>query len=83
LYFSRCLLLLGTAQFNAGLQGTVTDSAGGVVPAATVTLTNTETNRTQTTVTSEDGFYRFTGLAPGLYEIAVEKQGFKKESQPT
>jgi len=70
--------VIGNAQFNAGVQGTVTDSAGGVVPAATVTLTNTETNQTQTTVTSADGFYRFTGLAPGLYEIAVEKQGFKK-----
>lgn len=68
----------GAAQFRAGVQGTVTDSAGGVVGGATVTLTNKETNQSQTTTTSDAGFYRFTGLAPGLYSVAVEQQGFKK-----
>ena len=29
------------AQFKAGIQGTVTDNAGGLVPEAKVTLTNT------------------------------------------
>ncbi|HEY2865840.1 MAG TPA: carboxypeptidase-like regulatory domain-containing protein, partial [Pyrinomonadaceae bacterium] len=68
----------GLAQFRAGVQGTVTDTAGGVVGGATVTLTNKETNQTQTTTASAEGFYRFTGLAPGLYSLAVEQQGFKK-----
>ena len=70
--------LTGIAQFRAGLQGTVTDAAGGTVAGATVTLTSKETNQTQTTTTSDAGFYRFTGLAPGLYSITVEQQGFKK-----
>jgi hypothetical protein len=68
----------GLAQFRAGVQGTVTDSAGGTVGGATVTLTNKETNQTQQTTSSTEGFYRFTGLAPGLYSITVEQQGFKK-----
>jgi hypothetical protein len=34
-----------SAQFKAGIQGTVTDSTGGLVPDAKITLTNTETGR--------------------------------------
>src|SRR5512135_3674522 len=70
--------LAGFAQFRAGVQGTVSDSAGGTIAGATVTLTSKETNQSQTTTTSDAGFYRFTGLAPGLYSITVEQQGFKK-----
>src|SRR4029079_13446561 len=70
--------IVGIAQFRAGIQGTVTDAAGGTVAGATVTLNNKETNQTQTSTTSDAGFYRFTGLAPGMYSISVEQQGFKK-----
>ncbi|MCP9494970.1 MAG: TonB-dependent receptor [Pyrinomonadaceae bacterium MAG19_C2-C3] len=66
------------AQFRAGLQGTVTDATGAVVSGATVTLTNPETNRTQQVTTSEEGFYRFSQLAPGDYNITVEQAGFSK-----
>ena len=66
------------AQFRAAVQGVVTDAAGGVVSGATVTLTIRETNQTQTVTTSDDGFYRFSGLAPGLYSLSVEQAGFKK-----
>lgn len=66
------------AQFRAGVQGTVTDNAGGTIAGATVTLTNKETNQSQQAQTSEDGFYRFSNLPPGLYSISVEQQGFKK-----
>lgn len=47
------------AQFGAIVQGTVNDSSGAVIPTATVTITNNETHRKQTTTTSADGFYRF------------------------
>lgn len=66
------------AQFRANLQGTVTDPSGAVVSGATVTLVNTETNRTQTATTSDDGFYRFSQLAPGTYNVTAEQQGFSK-----
>src|SRR6266487_6071305 len=68
-----------SAQFKAGVQGTVTDSTGGLVPEAKITLTNTETNQTQEALTSGEGFYRFTGLAPGKYKLLAEKAGFKKQ----
>lgn len=78
LFFLTLLTTLGHAQFRAGVQGVVTDSAGGVVSGAKVTLVNKETNQSQSTQTSDEGFYRFSSLAPGLYSITVEKQGFKK-----
>jgi hypothetical protein len=68
------------AQFRAGIQGTVTDPAGAVVPEATVTLTSNETARVVTATTSSEGFYRFSELAPGTYMLSVEKTGFKKTS---
>ncbi len=76
--FLTLLATIGHAQFRAGVQGTVTDSGGGTVAGAKVTLTNKETNQTQQTQTSDEGFYRFSNLAPGLYSVTVEQQGFKK-----
>ncbi|HEX5706291.1 MAG TPA: TonB-dependent receptor [Pyrinomonadaceae bacterium] len=67
-----------SAQFKAAVQGTVTDPAGAVVPGASVTLTSTETGKTQQVTASEEGFYRFSGLAPGRYTLTVEHAGFKK-----
>src|SRR5688572_22637576 len=72
------LSVTANAQFRGGVQGVVTDSAGGVIQGATITLTNKETNQTQTTQSSDEGFYRFSALSPGLYSVAVEKEGFKK-----
>src|ERR1700738_155261 len=76
------LLFLATgaaAQFKAGIQGTVTDTTGGLVPEAKITLLNTETGKTQETLASSEGFYRISGLAPGKYKLTVEKAGFKQK----
>ncbi len=79
LVFLASVTIVANAQFKAGIQGTVTDNAGSVVADATVTLTSKETNQTQQTQTSDGGFYRFSGLAPGLYTVTVEKENFKKQ----
>ena len=42
------------------------------------TLKDTETGKTQEVTSNEEGFYRITGLAPGRYELTVEKTGYKK-----
>src|SRR6476469_7038458 len=76
-----CVLVftsLSLAQFRAGVQGTVADASGGAIAGATVTLLNNETQETQTTQTSDAGFYHFASLAPGTYTITVEQSGFKK-----
>src|ERR1051325_2767761 len=66
------------AQFRAGVQGTVSDSSGALVPGANVVLKDTETGKTQEVTTNDEGFYRIPGLAPGKYELTVEKTGYKK-----
>ena len=69
---------VANAQFKAGIQGTVTDTSGGLVPEAKVTLTNNETGRSQEVTSSSEGFYRISNLAPGKYTLATEKAGYKK-----
>jgi hypothetical protein len=70
------------AQNTADILGTVTDASGAVVPDATVTLTNTATNISQTTKASGNGEYTFTLLQPGTYSVRVEAKGFKTFSAP-
>ncbi len=65
------------AQFNASIQGTVTDAQGAVVPGAAVTLTNTETNQKVTRQSSAAGVYSFNQLAPSTYKIEVKAKGFE------
>src|SRR5262249_5265551 len=75
-----CLVTTAFAQFKASIQGTVTDQSGALVPGATLTVTNQETGKQQTTTTSSEGFYRITELPPGTYTIAAELSGFKKQT---
>jgi hypothetical protein len=67
------------AQFRAGIQGVIKDASGGAVPGAAITLTNNETQKIDRTNTTNDGFYSFSGLAPGNYTLAAEKQGFRRQ----
>lgn len=60
------------AQTGSTLQGSVTDDQGLALPSTTVTLTNTETGWTRTTVTNAEGWYRAAALPPGVYEIRAE-----------
>ena len=66
------------AQQEAGqINGTVKDTNGAVIPAATVTVRNTATNATRTVTTDEEGFYLVPNLQPGAYEVTASKQGFQ------
>jgi hypothetical protein len=60
----------------ATLRGTVTDQQGAVLPGATVTARQTETNTVRTGVTNETGQYYVPSLPAGSYEISIELQGF-------
>src|SRR5262245_23344847 len=58
------------------ITGTVTDPMGAVVPNATVTITNTGTNISQSTTTGSDGSYRFPLVPPGAYTLEVKAANF-------
>jgi len=64
--------------FFGSIVGTATDSSGAVVPAATVTLTNTGTAEQRTAQTDAVGNYSFVSLLPGSYSVTVSKTGFKQ-----
>lgn len=64
-------------EYRGTITGTVTDPNGAVVPTATVTLQNIETNITATASTNEDGSYTFPLLTPGKYKITVTAANFK------
>jgi len=71
-------MITAHAQFRAGVQGTISDSTGALVPDAKVILKDLETGKIQETNSGGEGFYRILGLAPGRYELTVEKAGYKK-----
>jgi Carboxypeptidase regulatory-like domain/TonB-dependent Receptor Plug Domain len=63
------------AQVAAGnITGTATDDQGGVMPGVTVTIKGADLTRTF--VTEGQGRYRFLDLAPGLYTVTSELDGF-------
>jgi hypothetical protein len=68
------------AQFRGSIQGTVTDTQGGVIPNAKVTLTNTDTNEARTTTTNGVGVYSFNALPPAHYRLAAEANGFQSKT---
>jgi len=65
------------AQAVSRINGTVTDQSGAAVPDAKVTVTNVDTNVSQTSVTTSAGTYLIVDLNPGTYIVKVEKAGFK------
>ncbi len=62
---------------TSNITGTVRDTAGAVVPGATVKARNEATGVTSTQTTNDSGLYSFASLPVGDYTITVEKQGFK------
>jgi Carboxypeptidase regulatory-like domain len=74
-----CLLLgsLPLAAQTAALVGTVKDAQQGVVPDATVTLTNLQNGATQSLKSDAEGGYEFARVRPGTYSLKVEHMGFK------
>src|SRR5262245_48752460 len=70
------------AQFERGtISGTIVDQQGGVVPGVTVTAVHVQTQQPRTTLTDASGFYTFPNLTPGVYDLTVELDGFKKTTR--
>ncbi len=76
-----CACFLPAQEFRSTLSGRITDPSGDVIPAAKVTVLETETSTRYNTVSNSDGLYTFPLLLPGKYELTVEAPGFKKFSQ--
>ncbi|MFZ0636703.1 MAG: carboxypeptidase-like regulatory domain-containing protein [Candidatus Acidiferrales bacterium] len=74
------LAIPSRAQLTSGsLSGTVIDPTGAAVPGATVEATHIATHATATAQTDESGFFKFSFLPVGEYNVQVLKAGFRKE----
>ena len=73
-------MILGLASFSFAqettgtINGTVTDSAGAVIPGATVTIEGKAFRRT--TTADDDGSFRVLAVPPGSYTITAKASGF-------
>jgi hypothetical protein len=68
------------AQTFGEVTGHVSDPTGAAVPEANIFLTSVATNATRTAVSTGSGDYTFPAVAPGVYNIRVERPGFKTAS---
>ncbi|MGA3372503.1 MAG: TonB-dependent receptor [Terracidiphilus sp.] len=62
---------------TGGIQGTVKDPSGAVVPHAQVVITGTALVGSKQVVTDSSGYYRFANLPPGVYIITATAPGFE------
>ncbi len=63
---------------SASISGNVTDESQAVIPNATITVRNVETNVARTAQTDSEGRYRFPNLPVGQYEVTVQSSSFAK-----
>jgi len=72
-------LSLHAQTFRGGINGTVTDPSGAVVPGASVEAMNGATGVSSKAVTSSGGEFQFQDLPLGSYAVTVTGAGFKVE----
>jgi hypothetical protein len=82
-----CLGLAGSsvaaAQDTGRIEGTVSDSGGGVLPGVLVELSRAGAPRpVRTATTTVDGAYRFDGVRPGSYIVRFALAGFSSAELP-
>jgi hypothetical protein len=75
------VLLLSLPAYSQGsagrILGTITDSNGGAIAGATVTVLDVQRGTTRTLTTDDSGAYNAPNLIPGTYKVRVEFKGFK------
>jgi hypothetical protein len=85
--FLSVLLFLPAACFAqqtlGGITGAVTDSTGGALSDATVTLIGDQTKLTRTAKTNASGVYDFVNLPIGTYTLTFVHDGFDTQNIPS
>jgi hypothetical protein len=71
----------GWAQNTAQMNGTVTDSSGGVLPGVTVIAINADTGFRREGVSTETGAFALTNLPIGPYRLEASLSGFRSFAQ--
>ncbi|MDP3001012.1 MAG: TonB-dependent receptor [Bryobacterales bacterium] len=74
-------ILFPQSKTSAELSGTVRDPSQAAVPKATITLTNADTGVKREAETDMVGEYRLLQLAPGVWDVKVEREGFTTQTR--
>lgn len=80
LFCAMCASAAWAQTGTASIRGTIADPQGKAVAGATVKLVSAEKNFNRTQTTNAEGGYIFQAVPPGMYNIEIEAQGFKKAS---
>jgi hypothetical protein len=75
-----CFVPIASAQVEAVLGGTVTDSSGAVMPMVAVSAKNNNTGIVTNGTTNASGVYAFPTLQPGQYTVTAMLGGFRTET---
>jgi hypothetical protein len=75
-----CALPVHAQETRGSILGTVKDDQG-VVPGASVTIVNLDTQAKQTLVTNSSGYFEAPLMQPGTYAVTVAMTGFKTLTQ--
>jgi hypothetical protein len=59
------------------IEGVVKDNTGGVIPGVTMVLTSVDTGAARQALTDDSGFFVFSNIRPGNYELKAELEGFQ------
>jgi hypothetical protein len=66
-----------SAQENATITGTVTDSSDAVIPNVIITLTNPATGQARNAVSNRSGIYTFPNVGIGNFTLSATGSGFQ------
>src|SRR3954451_15399230 len=70
-----------TSSTTGAIEGTVTDTSGGVLPGVTVSVTSPQLQGTRTATTDTKGTYVLPLLPPGTYKAEFSLSGLKSVVQ--
>jgi outer membrane receptor protein involved in Fe transport len=74
--FGMSTIAFGQSTVSGAIGGVVVNPNKEVVPNASVTVRNTETNKEDTATTDDQGRFKVSGLQPGTYSVTINGSGF-------
>ncbi|MBV8844854.1 MAG: TonB-dependent receptor [Bryobacterales bacterium] len=81
--FTGVVLTLATSGIyaqNSEISGRILDPTQASVQTAVAVLTRADTGDRRETVSSAEGYYAFPSLTPGVYDLTVQKEGFRSQT---
>ena len=76
LVLALCAVAFAQSTTTGAIGGVVTNPNKEVVPGASVTVKNLETNKEETAETDDTGRFKVANLQPGRYSVTVNSSGF-------